>query len=257
MRNLREVYDAVAPILGDCESFEVAETVEKLRRYWRPAQVNVILLAESHVFTREEELRIALSYETLALTGLPSQFVRFVYCLGYGERLLVSKMLKSNFGTPQFWKIFHNCCYDPSSSLASGILVSRSKFEDRLPTKIDLLKNLQSRGIWLVDASVTALYNRRGNRPKQDAVAQVLTSCWDLYIRQVMKEASPKHIIVIGKGVGGILEARLRADFPSRYTVLPQPQARLSANELRLIAFRYFSICSKFAPPSQLAGVSN
>src|SRR5207248_4332251 len=98
VETLRKTYDAVAAILGYCESFQVAEAVENLRRYWRPPCVKVILLAESHVFTSEEEIRIPLSHEALSLIGLPSQFVRFVYCLGYGECLLAGRLVRSNFG---------------------------------------------------------------------------------------------------------------------------------------------------------------
>ena len=80
------------------DSLNVVKTVEEYRQFWKPKTVKVILLAESHVFTTQDEYNLKLNeYWIQKLLGsesmdYPRNFVRFVYCLGYGEkRLLIVK----------------------------------------------------------------------------------------------------------------------------------------------------------------------
>lgn len=38
--------------------------------------------------------------------GLPSEFIRLIYCLGYGCPELVDRSILGNKGTPQYWEMF-------------------------------------------------------------------------------------------------------------------------------------------------------
>ena len=58
---------------------------EEHRSYWRPKNVRVLLLAESHAYTAREELERRLTISDDEFELVPQGFVRLVYCLGYGE----------------------------------------------------------------------------------------------------------------------------------------------------------------------------
>ena len=110
MNRAFEVTDnEIKDIFENIESFSSVELVEEYRKFWKPKDVKVILLAESHVFTSLEEMEIELpNIDTLE--GYPKQYSKFVYCLAYGEKSLTKNSLHpKRDGTPQFWKIFHSC----------------------------------------------------------------------------------------------------------------------------------------------------
>src|SRR5579863_4369414 len=91
------------------ESPDVALQVEHHRWFWKPKEVKVILIAESHVYTSEPDLRIKLRKTLLPneMSFSPDSFVRLVYCLGYGEnQLLERKPEITNRGTWQYWNLF-------------------------------------------------------------------------------------------------------------------------------------------------------
>jgi len=88
---------------------EVAIAVEQHRWAWKPQNVRVLLVAESHVYTSAEDSALHVRTELLPERArhAPREFVRLVYCLGYGETwLLDSRPRQSNAGTWQFWNIF-------------------------------------------------------------------------------------------------------------------------------------------------------
>lgn len=239
---LEETYYAINRILGDnAEPLESVRLVETYRRYLKPERVRVVLLAESHVFTSDEDRRIAIP-PIDGLPEYPTLYARFVYCLGYGERdLTQNKNHPPHDGTPQFWKILYSC---------DNLITNRNDFkpiqretplQQRLQNKIDLLGNLKVKGIWLVDASIVALY-RKGK--KVSGMSKALRKSWWLYTRQVVTSVNPEYVICIGKGVANIIEEDLRALFPDRYTVIHQPNAHLRA-EIHMENFRmYYEICN-------------
>ena len=55
--NLRECYEYVRRIDPDLDidAFEVAEEVSRLRQFWKPETVRVVLLAESHAYTSQKD----------------------------------------------------------------------------------------------------------------------------------------------------------------------------------------------------------
>ncbi len=62
----RDAYDRSASILGPnrTESFEAALEVQRLRFAWMPQDVRVILLAESHLWTRHEDNLSRVQFKT-------------------------------------------------------------------------------------------------------------------------------------------------------------------------------------------------
>jgi len=71
------------------ESASVLRAVAAHREYWRPEEVRVLLLAESHVLTHDHELEAQVRLDAYGHSDAPTEFVRLVYCLGYGERDLL------------------------------------------------------------------------------------------------------------------------------------------------------------------------
>jgi hypothetical protein len=165
--DLQVAHDRLAGLIGEtAEPIEVLQRVEEHRQYWRPDKVRVLLLAESHVYTAASELARGLRRTLELPAGLPTGFVRLVYSLGYGENELLDERVGNNVGSPQFWKIFKSCvtrvgevvdCSSLQRSPNTGAVL-------RLRSKLAVLEALRVRGVWLVDASVVALY-RPGQAP--------------------------------------------------------------------------------------------
>jgi hypothetical protein len=107
---LEEAYGRIRPLLGDVvESWESVSLVDQYRQYLKPETVRVVLLAESHVFTSDEDRRTAIP-PIDDLPGYPTQYARFVYCLGNGERDLTDDPNHPRRdGTSQFWKVLYTC----------------------------------------------------------------------------------------------------------------------------------------------------
>jgi hypothetical protein len=230
------------------DSLNVVKEVEKYRQYWKPEKVKVVLLAESHVFTNEQDYCIGLKTQILEglLPNYPSHFVRFVYCLGYGENCLLKGTTteKRNSGTPQYWKIFNSCVAEREQDLGfNKILKKKTSFRKRLQNKISVLQEMKKKGIWLLDASIVGLY---GSVKKDSLIIEnIIRICWKNHISRTFAETKPKQVIVIGKGVGKILRYYLRENGID-FTIIPQPQAR-GSSEWQLENFRkYQRICTKY-----------
>src|SRR5260370_25077907 len=119
-----------------CESSRVAVEVERHQWAWRPSKVRFLLVAESHVFTDDDDLRVRIRREVLPrrLRHRPDTFVRLVYCLGYGENNLLNKRPESNPGTRQYWNIFGRLAGTSPKPRGGGRL-----FKDRLKWKLETL----------------------------------------------------------------------------------------------------------------------
>lgn len=134
------------------EPFRSCLAAEFHRQFWKPTKLRVVLLAESHVYTDQVDLACKIMTNALPpdIQHSPSQFVRLIYSLGYGENGLVSGTLtQANDGTPQYWKIFGQCAGTSANSDGS------------LTWKISTLRALRARGIWLADTSIHACMNPR------------------------------------------------------------------------------------------------
>jgi len=239
-------YQKAGAILGPtAEPLSVATVVENHRRYWRPKSVHTVLLAESHVYTNPNEC-VAMRGRTLIHPcDTPESFVRLVYCLGYGEPDYVGRSVAPNSGTWQYWKIFSSCVTPPSNESFAPLLKTRNRtYASRIKAKVALLERLRSRGVWLVDASILALYRPGGARTGRRVCEHVLACCWDNYIGHVLQECRPRSIIVIGHNVARALTGRLDEITRGHHTVVSQPQAHVRSEEGRGIHETYFRVCN-------------
>lgn len=84
--SLYEWARAWAAALGvPVESEAYLRGVTAWRRAWRPDRVKVLLVAESHVAEAAGDRNTGVIRPRWLNRTLPSQYVRLVYCLGYGE----------------------------------------------------------------------------------------------------------------------------------------------------------------------------
>ena len=241
-------YQKIHSILGNnSEPYESVDLIEQFRQYWRPEKVNIILLAESHVFTSNTDRNFNLK-DNFSLKDYPDSYAKFVYCLAYGEETLTKSdghPSKAD-GTPQFWKILYSCINKVESNESfSPILKSGTKIaSERINNKIQLLIELKKRGIWLVDTSIIALYNK-GVKPNNEVFNEVIKTSWNHYTKKLILDANPRHVIVVGKGVAKNIESSLSSLIGrENYTIIPQPQAHLTSEEHLSNFNEYYSICS-------------
>ena len=250
--SIERTYESIQrniPINTRIDSLEVVKQVIQYRQFWKPKETNVVLLAESHVYTDEKDYEIKCDRSILhrIIQNYPLRFVRFVYCLSYGEDKLLSKrrMDRKNAGTPQFWKIFSSCVAENESDLGfHRVLKTQTRsFIHRLHNKVSVLRKMKERGIWLLDASIVGLYG--SGRKNSAVIKRIMEICWRNHMEDVILEARPKHIIVVGKGVGNILHSKLgELSIPS--TVIPQPQAR-GTSQWQLENYKtYQRICARY-----------
>jgi hypothetical protein len=227
------------------DSLAVVKQVEAYRQFWKPNLTNVILLAESHVYTDGDDYARELNQSFIQkfLSNYPSRFVRFVYCLGYGEDLLLTKTRnnRANAGTPQFWKIFCSCVAEnPDAPGHYKVLKTGTPyFAERLKNKISILQKMRERGIWLLDSSIVGLY---GNEAKSNppACGKIIDICWNNYIEHIIKDEKPKYVIVIGKGVEKIIGYKLKVP----YEAIDLPSAHIPRQKRIENLRRYSQICN-------------
>jgi hypothetical protein len=181
----------------DPEPFRACLAAELHRQYWKPAQPRLILLAESHVYTDENDLEFTVNHPSLA-HSVPSQFVRLIYCLGYGGQLHEGTPAFRNTGTPQYWELFGFCAGTAGHS------------QQDFQWKLDTLQRLRSRGIWLLDASIHACMNPRfpqgdhRRRMSGRLYKDVLAASWEYVRTNVL---SCDEVWCIGKNLRNDLDA--------------------------------------------------
>jgi hypothetical protein len=225
---------------GDCEPLHSVQVAKKYYDYFKPDNVKVILLAESHAYTDDENVSKngpIIGYEKVPLCQYkgPREFVALVYCLAYGEESIIEKRsseetitmsdpFKSQ-GTPQFWKLFAACAgekRDKDGTYGRKILKSKTSVEERINNKLDIVKRLKERGIWLLDTSIVAWYIRQPTeynitqksklvhklekaRPPSNMKRDTLVLSWELYIKhevqKAAKEGNLKLFVPIGNAV--------------------------------------------------------
>jgi hypothetical protein len=208
------------------ETAEVMAAVAAHRAYWRPDEVRVLVLSESHVMTREVELAEQVPMAVFGHEGAPEAFVRLLYCLGYGERNLVQGRVHPNWGTPQFWKLLA-AAVDP---VIVPQVVERTQpdFIVRVQTRLRVLEEQKTRGMWLLDACTVALYAASQPKPRMALLAQSMEIGWAAYTREAVRAAAPRSVMIVGKmvhdGIGGRIRALLGPAVPVQW--MYQPQAR-------------------------------
>ncbi len=191
------------------ESLETAIEVERHRWHWRPPTPRLLLVAESHVFTTNQDVGFRMDGAKLrrfllpGATLPPERLVRLVYCLAYGESdLLEGHPLRvSNPGTPAYWDILGRVtfrCPQPRREDGMG-------FDDRMRWKIDTLRQLYRMGIWLLDASVHAIYLRHNLRLPDEVQKKLHSQWWKGYGRFLIEFCNSPPVWVIGKTVRNCL----------------------------------------------------
>jgi len=139
---------------------------------------------------------------------------RLVFLAGSFGLYIVSAMARNrlldrsiespaNTGTPQFWKIFYSCVNRVTTNKDFAPIQASTSPAQRITNKITLLKTLQERGVWLLDASLAALY--LPGRPKTDpGISEAsIQLCWDHHVRGVIEAATPGSYRCVGKGLLG------------------------------------------------------
>ena len=184
---LRASYKIMESFLpkGDCEDFDVMKIAESYYSHWRPKQVKVILLAESHVFTERQRALEGPGLDPLLMKQIryngPTKHISLIYSLTYGEndafdtkRSMDEYEKKRNMGTPHFWSILAACsrgtnktfefvsknCSKKLKTKFSADLMKQGGLscEERLTAKLKILNDLKTRGIWLIDTSLLGWY---------------------------------------------------------------------------------------------------
>jgi len=241
----RQTYDAIAhsyrkhlpagsalnphPAL-EPEPYEACLAAERHRQYWKPDIVKFALVAESHVYTDMDDLKIKIRTDRLPreASGAPDQYVRLIYCLGYGEPALLTESPKCpNRGTPYFWQLFAQCAGMGTPGMLS------------LQQKVEILLTMKQRGIWLADASIHACMNPRfKGRGKaldkrhniewfRELYMRVLHASWK-YVRRSLSDGV--HVWIVGKMVRDYLPADDLIDMDKW---IYQPGAPLTTEEMR------------------------
>jgi hypothetical protein len=241
---LREAYDHSSELVeSEAEPFEVAEEVERLRLVWRPSKVRIVVLAESHIWTSLDELKNCVrAPEGNESKFIPSKFVRFVYCLGYGERSLLAQRIAPSASTRQYWTLLHDTLREPTT------ICWPHNPQERIAKKLCLLCELKDAGVWLVDASVTALYKPRDGRlvKSKSKYKELLRACWESHVCDIIAGCSASAVLIVGKGVYEAIGDLVRPAVPqAEVEVVKQPNARMKREERNDERRKVFNFCRR------------
>lgn len=209
IEKLKEVQAAGAKLLAqaglEAEPPGVALAVEKHRWAWRPDSVRVVLIAESHIYTSKSDFALTVLKDRLPPEAqhAPSEFVRIIYCLGYGEpQLLSGKTERRNAGTRQFWNLFGRLAatgQQPHTSKGASL-------DRRLQWKVDTLSKLQQKGVWVLDASSHAMYAPGGKRVSNRLKFALHQLWWENYGCDLLSQFPQARVWIIGKTVADDLK---------------------------------------------------
>jgi hypothetical protein len=205
-QNLIKAHEECAEIIrryGDIpEPLETAILAEEHRWFWKPKDVRFILVGESHVYTNKDEIRVRTIPNRLPKEvpkSVPLNFVKLVYCFGYGEPYILDKpeKIENNPGTTQYDDLFRMCAgLDEKPFYIAG-----------LQWKAKVLATLKERGFWLLDASCHACYLGRGKRLRPKIVRRIVPISWRKYVKPIIEETptDKKRVWIIGKGLRDML----------------------------------------------------
>ena len=215
------------------EPVETALAVEEYRWFWKPKNVKFVLVAESHVRTSAEELKVSIIPERLASTypaNGPLGFVKLVYCLGYGESNILDfpNKIRNNPGTKQYIDLFADLI---------GLKHQRN-YVTRVKYSTNVLNTVKKQGIWLLDASIHACYmgNKKSyptevvkKRLPNKVVKKIVPMSWNRYVRPIIDDVDidPTCVWIIGKDLRDLLEGKYTRGSNWIY----QPNARFSNKE--------------------------
>lgn len=233
--DIEKTYELITTILSRkgvpseaIDPFEVVKEVENYRKFWKPDEIKVLLLAESHVHTVKQEYDIECKkckeLEKVIPPSYPSHFVRFVYCLGYGENeLLKGEITQNQGGTWQFWEIFSACMAANEYDFGFEKVLKKGTCDclERLKNKVALLNQMKERGIWLMDASILGLA-KSGLGLK--IAKQIIELSWENYVKEIITKSNPRSIIIIGQNVKACLTDHIK-NLNIEFKTIDAPQA--------------------------------
>jgi hypothetical protein len=75
------------------------------------------------------------------------------------------------------------------------------------------LEKLQAKGIWLLDASIVGLY-RSGIKEYPGMLGRIIQTSWHGYVKNIVLDSAPRHVIIIGKAVEKVVGFSLLPDRP-------------------------------------------
>ncbi len=200
----------LAAVKRRAEAEAVAIQAERHRWFWRPKNPKLLLVAESHVFTTAEDLAIRIDNTKLrpfskpGAIPPPNEYVRLVYCLGYGEPEILANPPDGhrNPGTQNYWDIFGRI-----TGRLPQPLQRNEDLDQRLPWNIETLRQMCRQGVWLLDASVHAIYLGYGDRLPPATQRILHRQWWEGYGRCVIEGCHGARIWVIGKTVHKCLQS--------------------------------------------------
>ncbi|SPF41309.1 hypothetical protein SBA4_2690014 [Candidatus Sulfopaludibacter sp. SbA4] len=93
------------------EDFAACWAAECHRQFWKPGRVRLTLIAESHVYTDHDDLKARIRSELLPpeAADAPSQYVRLIYCLAYGDSSILTRVPEQSNEHTKFWNLFAEC----------------------------------------------------------------------------------------------------------------------------------------------------
>jgi hypothetical protein len=94
----------------------------------------------------------------------------------------------------------------------------------------------------LVDSSIVALYDN-GKKPENKIMLSAIRQSWEGYVRGVIEETAPEHIICVGKAVSNLLEKEIKKVVGRHCTTVCQPNAHLSSEDHMRNYELYSRIC--------------
>ena len=250
-KTLETAYRRIKEFYPNVDSYDVVREVDKYRNYWRPTRTNVVLLAESHVFTSDEDSKVRIDYSHYKdlIPDYPEGYVKFVYCFGYAEHTLLREVphgMKLRSGTPQFWKILALCTSKGRKFDLDSIKKTTTETDERIRNKIHLLNELKERrGVWLVDGSIVGLYHTAVEKPPTKIMEKILQISWDNCVKSLVQGAEPRYMMCIGKFVYDTLNTRI-TETGIKFDYIYQPQSRLTSEEREKQYANLETICSEY-----------
>ena len=137
--------------------------------------------------------------------------------------------------------------YEPTATSHRGVMKSGERdCQQRVQNKLDLLNNMRGAGVWLLDASVTALYGNGIKLTKRDYRA-VLKACWRYHIREVLCGCEPSAVLIVGRGVHDAIGDCVRKALGVGVEVVSinQPNARIPREAIALDRRDCFDLCCR------------
>ena len=238
-KDLEALYDKCKELIID--SKDVVEEVEKYRRDWKPTKTTIVLLAESHAHTTQEEFNRFLKSDFQHNDGTRCRYVNYVYCIGNSESFALEHEDVTKRKTYQYWRIFYSCLHVVSDN-SDFHDFEKGSSEDRVKRKKELLHELARNGIWLLDSSIIGI-NVLDNEARQ----LVFSKSWEFRLEQEFKALMTeglKAVIIIGGTVNEALRSKLQL-MNLDLVKVDQPQRRLKGGYITNYGLIY-KTCEKY-----------